>query len=146
MKRRQNRSCLGDYVRVGALVLLAGFLSSCEKIDLSTEDIPDPEEAVEKAKEVFGKSKETAGKAAEWSEGDLRKIGAWDYKIVRFEDSSDEALEEELNKLGAERWECYWVEETAEGPRFHFKKTKRSYLRHVPIGELMRVFLPDGGQ
>ena len=146
MNRRLKPKRSKDFVRVGALVLLAGFIASCEKLDRVSEGSPVADEAVDKAKEVIGKSKETAEKAADWSEDDLRKIGAWDYKIVRFEDVSDEALQEELNILGAERWECYWVEETPDGPRFYFKKTKRSYLRHVPIGDLLRVFLPDGGQ
>ncbi len=144
MKRQPRLKRLSDSVRVCVVLLLAGFISACDKFDLIPEDTPVPGEVVDKAKDVIGKSKETAGKAADWTEDDLRKIGAWEYKVVRFEDSSDEALQEELNELGAERWECYWVEETEDDPRFYFKKTKRSYLRYVPIGDLMRVFLPDG--
>ncbi len=144
MKRQPRLKLFNDSAQVGAVFLLAGFISACDKLDLIPEKSPIPAKAVDKAKDVIGKSKETAGKAADWTEDDLRKIGAWEYKVARFEDLSDEALQEELNELGAERWECYWVEETADGPRFYFKKTKRSYLRYLPIGDLMRVFLPDG--
>jgi len=40
--------------------------------------------------------------------------------------------------MGAERWEVYWVEKTAAGSRFYFKKTQRSYLKHVPLGDLLK--------
>jgi len=137
--------------KVGLLGLMCIFtvlLPACDKLDLKPENNPVTDEAMDRAKEVLDKSKETAedaaGNVADWSEEDLRKIGAWEYKIVRFEDLSDEALEEELNSLGDDRWECYWVEETAEGPRFYFRKTKRSYLRHVPVGDLLKFLVPDG--
>lgn len=68
---------------------------------------------------------------SDWTEEDYKKIGAWEYKVARLTVRPPTALEEELQKLGDDRWECYWVDEL-EGDDssnyFYFKRKKRSYL------------------
>jgi hypothetical protein len=47
-----------------------------------------------------------------------------------------------LNRYGRERWECFWIEEEGELKRFHFKRRARSYLKHIPFKDLLKI-LPD---
>ena len=119
-------------------------------------DRPDTQKVVESARETFNhttdKARDAAAPVVEWTEEDLRKIGAWEYRTLdvayaevgdAHEDAGTGTAVEQLNELGAERWECFWVQETPDGMRFYLKRTKRSYLRYVPVGDLMRVVVPD---
>jgi hypothetical protein len=65
----------------------------------------------------------------DWAKSDVKKIGTWDYKIVSFSSESEEAMLDELKRLGSQRWECFWVEPIPGGKRFYMKKAARSYLQ-----------------
>jgi hypothetical protein len=86
-----------------------------------------------------------SGEAVERVQGDIENLGDWEYRIVEFEDTGAEALETELNALGNERWEAYWVESTRDGMRFYLKRPSISYLSRVPLSTLLRM-LAAGGQ
>jgi len=81
----------------------------------------------------------------DWVKQDIRKIGAWDYKIVTVETNDPDVLTETLNALGRERWECYWLEDTEKGKRCYLKKSARSYLRLIPAGDLFKLIPKDAG-
>ena len=126
-----------------ALFLVPIALGSCEKPRGS-------EEVVDAAKQTLTATKEkvqqTAAPIAEWTEEDLRKIGAWEYRLleINYDAKSPEDAVTELNELGSERWECFWVEATPEGARFYLKRSKRSYLRYVPVSDVMKLVVPGG--
>jgi hypothetical protein len=66
----------------------------------------------------------------EWAKQDVKKIGAWDYKIVTFnQEDTTLGIQQELQKLGSDRWNCFFVETSDSGRVFYFKKPKRSYLK-----------------
>ena len=67
----------------------------------------------------------------EWAKSDVKKIGTWDYKIVSVSSESEEAIVNELKRLGNLRWECFWVEPIPGGKRFYMKRAVRSYLQIV---------------
>ena len=84
-------------------------------------------------------SGETTAKTAQaWFAEDLGKIGSWEYRVLRTT-SSDKRLEDELNELGRERWECFST--VSHGGRliYSFKRQHRSYLQSVPAKELLRL-------
>ena len=54
-----------------------------------------------------------------------------------------DALEDELNELGQERWEVFWVERTDQGLNLFLKRPTVSYLRAVPFSEIGRA-VPGG--
>ena len=56
------------------------------------------------------------------------------------------ALVAALNRLGSERWECFWIETQAHKKRFFFKRPAKSYLRTLPARELLKLVAPDAGQ
>ena len=99
--------------------------------------------SVEKAvRELYEKAREAGDhvptNVVEWAKEDLKNIGAWEYRIEQINLQDDKAVEARLNELGAERWEVYWVEKYASGARFHLKKSRRSYRKHVPLGDLLK--------
>ena len=82
----------------------------------------------------------TAKNAHQWVQEDYRSMYSFEYKILSKSEVSPEEMEATLNELGKERWDCFEVDSAA----FYFKRQKKSYLRNVPVKDLMR-FLPMGG-
>lgn len=78
----------------------------------------------------------SANNATEWLQQDLKNINAIEYKIIP---KSAENLEQKLNELGAQRWDCFAVDDSS----FYLKRKSRSYLRHVPVKDLLKLF-PTG--
>ena len=97
----------------------------------------------QKIEELYEKVKKSGEKVPEdtvqWAKEEIRKIGTWEYKVVILKFDNDSVLEEELNKLGKERWECFWVKETDTSLKFYFKRAVRSHLRSIPLGEILRI-------
>ena len=81
----------------------------------------------------------------EWAKSDVKKIGSWDYKIVSVSSESEEAILNELKRLGNQRWECFWVEPIPGGNRFYMKRAVRSYLQIVG-GASKFVPVPGSGE
>lgn len=79
----------------------------------------------------------SATTAKEWVVDDLRKIGTWQYKVVG---NSIADVEDTLNTLGAERWECFAVQNrNASNVRLYLKRRHRSYLQQLPAKDLLRL-------
>jgi len=80
----------------------------------------------------------------EWAREDLERYGDWEYRIVTLDEPEADALEAELNVLGQDRWEVFWVERTEQGGlSLLLKRPAVSYLRAVPFSEIGRV-IPGG--
>ena len=75
-----------------------------------------------------------------------RAIGDWEYKIEEFRLKNPKDLEIRLNQLGAERWQCFWVEQSKDQKIFYFKRTKLSYLSKIPTGALLRIMADFGNE
>ena len=78
----------------------------------------------------------TANNATEWVQEDLQNMSAFEYKVISKEGNGEQAL----NELGKQRWECFAVDDQS----FYLKRQSKSYLRHVPVKDLLK-FLPAGG-
>ena len=119
--------------------------SGTESDDATTTDSPSM--SYTKLKELYEKAK-AAGEQVpedilEWAKSDLKKIGTWDYKIVSVSSESEEAILNELNRYGSQRWECFWVEPIPGGKRFYMKRAARSYLQ---IAGGASKFVPGPGE
>jgi len=101
------------------------------------------DEKVESGKKLYdeklGSGKEITNQTKNWVKGDIENIGDWEYKIVAFADKKHTELEKELNQLGNERWQCFWVEATGKDKIFYFKRAKMSYINKIPAGDLLRI-------
>ncbi|MEK0338576.1 MAG: hypothetical protein QQN41_14200, partial [Nitrosopumilus sp.] len=90
-----------------------------------------------KFEDLESENKELREIAKEWIKEDIEKIGDWEYKVVNLEYESIDELENKLNELGNERWECFWVEKKEEVVVFILKRPKTSYLQKIPKGDLL---------
>jgi hypothetical protein len=88
-------------------------------------------------------SEKTTGQLTQWVQEDLKKIGAWEYRIEVFPFAELKALETQLNLLGEQRWECFWVEKRDAEYVMMFKKSKRSWIKSIPTQDILH-FIPDG--
>ena len=102
--------------------------------------------ASDKYAETFEEGKDLSGKSKEWLLKDLKNIGDWEYKVETFNLKNPKDLEIRLNQLGADRWQCFWVEGTKDGKTFYFKRTKLSYLSKIPTGALLRIMADFGNE
>ena len=121
--------------------------SGTEGDDATTTDSPSM--SYTKLKALYEKAK-AAGEQVpedilEWAKSDLKKIGTWDYKIVSVSSESEEAILNELKRLGSQRWECFWVEPIPGGKRFYLKRAARSYLQ-IAGGASKFVPVPGPGE
>ncbi len=108
----------------------------------------DSSETMDLIKDLYERAKangeEVPQDVAQWAKQDIRKMGSWEYRVEDIKDLDPLHIQRKLNELGAQRWECYWVESVENGKRFYFKKAGKSYLKAVPVGTLLRFF-PMGG-
>jgi len=85
------------------------------------------------------------GEAVQWAQGDLENLGDFEYRILEFAGLTAAELEAELNSLGDERWEVFWMEATPTGVRVYLKRSAISYLSRLPLSAIVRLF-GGGGQ
>jgi len=78
----------------------------------------------------------------QWTADDLRRLGAWEYRVERLPAGSVSELDTTLNEWGQDRWEVFWMEREGDAYTVFLKRSARSYLRHVPVGDLLR-WLPS---
>ena len=99
---------------------------------------------------VYEKAKETgstsAKSAKDWVAEDLSKIGAWQYtsRTVSSDDDPNKVMIL-LNELGAQKWECFWVDKQPNQTVLYFKKSPKSLLKHIPFKDLVRMIPSMGG-
>ena len=101
------------------------------------------DEKVESGKKLyeknFGDGKELTEQTKQWVKEDIENMGDWEYKIVAFGGKASTEMEKELNQLGNERWQCFWVEPSGKNKVFYFKRTKKSYIQKIPAGDLLKI-------
>jgi hypothetical protein len=120
---------------------------------LAQDDETLPESATERAVEGVSSAYDALARmlnqgsdeAVQRVQGDIENLGDWDYRIVDFANAPAEELEAELNALGDERWEAYWIESRPEGLRVFLKRSAVSYLSRLPLSTLLRL-LAGGAQ
>jgi hypothetical protein len=113
------------------------------------DDEPEPDSGTwDKVVELYEQAREageTGSKDAyEWAREDFHSIGDWQYRVVELSMASAEPLEDALNELGEERWECIWIESRDGNTTLAiFKRRARTYLNRVPMGDLLKL-VPKG--
>jgi len=120
----------------------------------SGEDLPVPgegfsrEDLERRMRELYDRAREAGDEVpadvVEWAQQDVARIGDWEYRVLRVQDTGDAALEERLGELGRERWQVFWLERRGDAYRVFLKRPARSYLQRVPLSDLRRL-VPSGG-
>ncbi len=91
----------------------------------------------ESAQEAIENAQTKAKELRELSAEELQEIWAIEYKTIKVTHSDLAAMDEQLNELGQERWDCYHVSEDAEGKVFYFKRRKSNAIAYLT--NLLRV-------
>ena len=76
----------------------------------------------------------TADDTKQWVQEDFQAMGAWEYKVVVLSGSA-ETVEQKLNELGKDRWDCF----EANDETFFLKRPRKSYLRNIPMKDLIKL-------
>ncbi len=112
-----------------SVCLLTAISVGCQEVPLN--DLKGgAQEAIEDART---KAKELRELSAE----ELQGIWAIEYKTIKVTHSDLAAMDEQLNELGQERWDCYHVSEDAEGKVLYFKRGKSNAIAYLT--NLLRV-------
>lgn len=115
---------------------------------------------IDEIKGLYEKARSTDGSRApgdivEWLKADVQKMGTWEYKVVKIVEPEDlkageqsgESVESQLGKLGAEKWECFWMERRdAKTLYAYMKRRHRSYVETVPLTELIGMLRNTEGK
>lgn len=112
--------------------------------DTTNESLTMMERARQLYEEWLRRGSEISDNTRAWLEDDLRRIGAWQYKVVVVHHENLEELEKRQNMLGRERWECYWIQPGPTQTVLYLKRRQISYLQRVYQADLFR-FLPGVG-
>ena len=60
--------------------------------------------------------------------------------------NTPDEIESKLNEYGANRWEVFWVENTGNKRMIYMKRAARSYLKHSPLKDVLKVMPVDQGE
>ncbi len=85
----------------------------------------------EGAQEAIEDARTKAKELRELSAEELQEIWAIEYKTIEVTHSDLAALDEQLNELGQERWDCYHVSEDGKGKVFYFKRGKSNAIAYL---------------
>lgn len=106
-----------------ALFVALGFAAGCQQAPL--DDLRGG------AQEVLDDARNRVEAIGELSTEELREIWAIEYRTVVVADADMATLDERLNALGQERWDCYHVSEQEDGTVFYLKRRKSNALAHL---------------
>lgn len=91
------------------------------------------------ANDTFESLKESgltnAENTSQWLTQDWKNMQSWEYKSIVLEDTGETSADDQLNRLGAQGWECFHV----DSGTFYFKKPADSYLRHLPFRDVIKL-------
>lgn len=97
------------------------------------------EEAMTWANGMFeslkAKGMTNASDTTEWLSNDWNNMESWEYKVISSESLDNQQLEDKLNLLGEQGWECFDI----AGERLMLKKPRESYLRRLPFKDLLQL-------
>lgn len=106
-----------------ALFVALGFAAGCQQAPL--DDLRGG------AQEVLDDARNRVEAIGELSTEELREIWAIEYRTVVVAGADMATLDERLNALGQERWDCYHVSEQEDGTVFYLKRRKSNALAHL---------------
>ena len=83
------------------------------------------------AQGVLDEARTRAQAIGELSADEMSEIWAIEYRTLLVSHADLATLDEQLNALGQERWECYHVSEEPQGKVFYFKRPKSTAISNL---------------
>jgi hypothetical protein len=132
--------------RTVTLTALLGFLSLSAACDREPGEASTAELALVELQRLVEETREGAPEdAVEWAREDLDRYGDWEYQVLTLAELDAESLQAELNALGQERWELFWIDSAGQGLILLLKRPAVSYLRAVPFSQIGRAIPGNNG-
>ena len=102
-------------------------------------------------KQLYEKAKQSGQEVSsdiyEWAKEDLESSGDWEYRVEIQSLGDPVTLEEKLNELGTDRWECFWVFRfEGKDAMLFFKRPRSSLIRSIPHADLLRLLSSGAGE
>ncbi len=111
------------YRKLLPLGLVLAISVGCQEIPLN--------DLREGAQDVIEGARTKAQELGALSAEELKEMWAIEYKTLEVTSVDFPALDEQLNALGQERWECYHVSEDGQTKVFYFKRRKSNAMANV---------------
>ena len=83
------------------------------------------------AQEVIEGARARAGELRELSAEEFRELWAIEYTSLEVAQADLSRVDELLNEMGQERWDCYHVGEGEQGRVFYFKRNKTNAATYL---------------
>jgi len=96
-------------------------------------------------REATEKGRKATAEAKDWLKKDFSRIGDWEYKQLTVPMKEIATLEKRLNELGAERWDCFWIQKHEGQLHLLFKRPAISYLHKASQIDFMKLLSIGGG-
>ena len=105
------------------------FLLLCFLLDVSKlRCLPDLRG---QAQEAIESARTRAEELRELSEEELQALWAIEYTSLHVSPADLVQVDEQLNELGQERWECYHVSDNGQGRTFYFKRNRSNVTAYL---------------
>ena len=103
--------------------------------------------ATDAFKSLKAKGLTSASNPKDWLTEDIRNMNALKYKVVKISMDDLDNVEDQLNRLGELRWDCFHAVEKDGETILFFKKEKRSILKNIPVKDMLKLvpLMNDGG-
>lgn len=111
------------------VVFVCGLCVGCQEIPLPA--------ASEDARQVLERARATADEMRELSAEELQELWAIEYTSLEVAQADLGRVDEMLNEIGQERWDCYHVGDSEQGRVFYFKRNKTNAATYLT--NLLRV-------
>ena len=110
------------------------LLTSCAPDETQQERLEELlGEATETLNDLTRHGNEIGSDLGNQASGEVEKLFIFEYKVFDLKkEESTQSIEEELNRLGKERWQCFHVEPLEKDFRFFCKRRPKTYLRYIP--------------
>lgn len=125
------------------LAILGGFLA-CGGSSDDAADTPEKESgAWQEVLRLYEKTRQTGeavpADAYEWMKQDLERVGDWEYRVLVVDSAAEAEIEERLNELGRDRWECFAALREAGSLHLLFKRPVESCVGMIPHNDLLKL-------
>ena len=83
------------------------------------------------AQEVIEGARTRAGELRDLSSEELRELWAIEYTSLEVAEADLSRVDELLNEMGQDRWDCYHVGDSGQGRVFYFKRNKTNAATYL---------------
>lgn len=120
-------------MKLSSLLLCLVFLFGCEQgadnpeLQRLTKEL---DKTLQEAHQFFEGATSTGNELAT---KEVEKLFTFEYRVEELNNTlSPEEMQEKLQELGQDRWECFHAEPQAKSLRFFCKRRPKTYLRYIP--------------